>query len=139
MKLGAGPVVYIASSLKNSELNAQLDRVLMRLGYRSFLPQRDTRQPSNQFDAETARIMSEQNIKGLYEATIVLVIARNAGNDTAWEAGFAKALGKRILLLFSEDDVPQRHPMLWYSADIHLATRTYVDAEDVIITALRNI
>lgn len=76
--------------------------------------------------------MSDQNIKGLQEATLVLVVARNAGNDTSWEVGFAKALGKKIVLLYAEEDIPQRHPMLWHSADIYLPTKAYTDAEHTV-------
>jgi len=87
------PLVYISSSLRNTELNREVAEVLERAGYRVYLPQRDA--PVTDTSAE----VFTSNIKALRRADVIVAILVNYGRDLAFELGFAYALGKPIIAL----------------------------------------
>ena len=110
--------IYIASSLKNSEFNLSLERVLTRLGHNCFLPQRDALLPTDALDSENSgKLISERNIDGIMGADVILVVGKDAGNDTSWEAGFAKALSKPTILLCSKKDRVRKDLMIYFASD----------------------
>lgn len=123
---------YIASSLKNKELNLRIERVLVKLGHRCFLPQRDAMQPDDCSDSKRSKRTSEQNIYGITTADAIVVVARNAGNDTSWEAGFGRAIGKCVVIVNSREDRAESHPMLWHGAHACVRTKAYTDVEEVM-------
>lgn len=98
---------YLASSLKNQLLNAEIDSRLSALGIDSFLPERDAEGPASYLwkaSDDIARRIFAANVKGIDAAEVVLVVARNMGTDTAWECGYASATGKRVIFLLQEGD-----------------------------------
>lgn len=125
--------VYLASSLKNYELNYTVFRILESKGISCFLPQRDALEESLKSVSEnnhrTAIKIREANIKGIVDADIVLAIAKHLGTDSSWECGFATGLDKPIILIRTLRDSIEDVYMLFNSVNHVIEVRKYGSRE----------
>ena len=131
--------VYLASSLKNYTINHRITRILESKGISCFLPQRDALESTLKNTSNNNHVLAgrvkEANVTGIKNANIVLIIARNLGSDTAWECGFATALGKRTILLKTQHDTIEDVYMLYNSVDKIIEIRSFSTKELVKVLA----
>jgi nucleoside 2-deoxyribosyltransferase len=97
--------IYLTSALRNKGLNEDLAAALELEGMLCFLPQS---QPYNKIDRlsaskETRHIVFEENVRAIRFAHAVVLVASRIGTDTAWECGFAVAIGKPVFLIELSD------------------------------------
>lgn len=106
--------IYFAAPLFSDAermFNIKASEILQSLGYIVHLPQAldDTAESRG---AEREKIIYQKNLAALKESDIIVAVIDGADADsgTAWEMGFAHALGKRIIALrtdfrrFSENE-----------------------------------
>lgn len=121
--------VYLASSLKNYELNSKLHKVLESKGIECFLPQKDALEESlrnsGNGNHETSSRVRNLNVEGIKRSDIVLAVAKHLGADSAWECGFATGLGKPLILIRSPDDRIEEVYMLFNSVDYLIEVSEY--------------
>jgi nucleoside 2-deoxyribosyltransferase len=108
-------LIYIASALSNAALNTRIAMILGELGHECFLPQRDAGNVSGQPPSEIAA----RNRAGIRQADCVVVIGLGLGNDTSWEIGYAKGIGKNSIMLCQGNDLValEKSIMLRFSFD----------------------
>jgi nucleoside 2-deoxyribosyltransferase len=126
-------LVYLASSLQNWDLNENLAEIISDLGHTCFLPQRDA--PQKGRADETAKI----NVRAIEEADIVLLVGQHLGSDTAWEAGFARALNKRTILLSAQGEPVERSLMVVCAVDKLIPLSSYAEVRTRGSVLLRDI
>ncbi|NES82599.1 MAG: hypothetical protein F6K10_14955 [Moorea sp. SIO2B7] len=111
--------IYLASSLKNYKINSQIANFIVQHNFKCFLPQRDTPQYHNQ-------LTKQINITAIQNSDIILIVGKNLGNDTAWEIGFAKGIGKLTILLSTDAELDKlrKSIMIFFSVDkvLHLSS-----------------
>ena len=100
--------VYLASALKNNNLNSEINKLLERSGWDVFLPQRDNDQNAK------PHVVAKQNTEEIVHADVVIVVGRGLGRDTSWEIGFAQGSGKATIILVEsssdfEEDIMIKH------------------------------
>jgi nucleoside 2-deoxyribosyltransferase len=115
--------IYIASSLRNCSLNNEIDKILKKAGFITFLPQRDSKISSKRKQIkDTPKLAStifSTNIKGIDESDLILVVSLNLGTDTAWECGYAFGKQKKIILLAADYDSIWKMYMVIGAGNIH--------------------
>lgn len=82
--------IYICSSLKNWKLNKKLASLLEKNHFTTYLPQRDTNE-------ESFHTIYTGNLSGIENCDIFLAVTLNHGKDFAFEVGYAKGKGKKII------------------------------------------
>ncbi|HWA90239.1 MAG TPA: nucleoside 2-deoxyribosyltransferase [Rhizomicrobium sp.] len=117
--------IYLASPLSNAILNADLARRLEARGWDCFLPQRD----AVQSDAKNNVVA--RNIKAIQSADLIVLVTEGLGIDTAWEVGFATALGKPVIMLEDKNDAIRRSHMIRIGSSGHIV-RDYPSLERLI-------
>src|SRR3989344_544048 len=93
--------IYLSSTLKNDwnlEFNQKITENLEKSGLTVYLPQRDTNQ---QGDLD---VIFKEDIKGMENARTLLVVAKNASENSWLEVGWGYAKGKPIMILADEAD-----------------------------------
>jgi nucleoside 2-deoxyribosyltransferase len=85
--------VYLASAASNRELNEAIATEVVERGHRCVLPRRPRQV------AEPARRLFRADAAAVQDADLVLVVGPDVDVDVAWKAGYARALGKRVVLL----------------------------------------
>jgi len=93
--------IYIAGPLFNEMERAYQQKIcdiLEGLGHTTWLPQRDCELPSEPRE-DWARRVFDQNVEALERCGVVVANLNGMNEDsgTAWEVGYAFALGKRII------------------------------------------
>jgi len=89
--------VFVSSSLKNRELNAEIAKLLEDRGFKVYLPQRDTPQCDN------VGVIFNANTNAIKEADIIIAVLINHGRDLGFEIGLAYALSKPIIALVNSE------------------------------------
>ena len=103
------------------------------MGHECFLPQRDALQECNK------KVTAEMNVEAIKRADSILTVGRNLGADTAWEVGFAKALGKPILLLHTKQDAVETNLMVMSSINGAIQLSAYSDLKATDLSILREL
>jgi nucleoside 2-deoxyribosyltransferase len=99
------PKIFISHSSRDAALAAKLEKELERLGLPTFNPSHEIDPNQNWRKAILAAIRRA-------DALIVLVASPEAAS-TSWvgyETGMAEALGKRVIVLASQDHSPAELP-----------------------------
>lgn len=91
--------VYIAGPLsekKERMFLENIDRLCKKRGFSTFLPHRDAGLYKDKIDV--ARI-SKKDVEEIYKCDFMIGILNGIciGAGTAWEMGFAQAIGKRVI------------------------------------------
>lgn len=94
--------IYICSSFKNSIINNEIDKELTELGAIVYLPMRDTSQ--NNFYRE--------NLEAIEDAEVIIAVIDYTGKDFCFELGFARALRKIIVPVYSVPTEVDRRSMI---------------------------
>ncbi len=120
-------LIYLASPLKNQEINLCIHDFLIEHDYECFLPQEDTPQSQD-------KLTVDSNIKAIKKSDIILVVGKDIGNDTSWEVGFSKGLGKPIILLceISDASMLQKHLMVLSSVSQVVYLESYSVLEGIL-------
>lgn len=79
-------------------LNEEIKSVLVETGYEPYVPQ-DALPPSP--DVSPMHVL-QTNIRAVEEADLVVTVLDKPGFGVAFELGFARALGKRVVLFRSD-------------------------------------
>ncbi len=90
----AGPLFSEAERAWNVRLCAELEA----RGWRVYLPQRDSEEPA---EGDRAEALFQANVAGLRGSRVVVAVLEGvqADDGTAWEVGYACALGKPVFAL----------------------------------------
>lgn len=99
--------IYIAGPLckeKQREFLEKIDKICKKLGFDTFLPHRDAGLFKNIKDIDK---ISKKDIKELYKCDILIGLLDGicVGAGTAWEMGFAQALGKKVIGLKTDREL----------------------------------
>jgi nucleoside 2-deoxyribosyltransferase len=94
--------IYLAGPLftqAERQWNAALAENLRRIGYRLILPQERVQRTTVEENNFNPTLLFQHAIQSLAECDVVVAILDGADPDsgTAWECGYAYALGKKIL------------------------------------------
>ena len=97
---------YLASPFFNEDerevYHKVIDRLRNREGYDLYVPMEHTIEGAwDMSNAEWARKVFEEDVRALNEAEYVFVINFGMYSDsgTAWETGYAYAMGKKVVIL----------------------------------------
>ena len=88
-------IIFISATLrtdKNRNFNKSLCNILENLNYKCFLPQRDV-------NTSTKFSISNDNLVAIRKCDIFISIVNTKSPNLAFEAGYAFALKKRIILI----------------------------------------
>lgn len=99
--------VYIAGPLcgeKERKFLEKIDNIVKNIGFETFLPHRDC---GLYKDIRDIKKISERDIKEIRNCDLVIGILNGIciGAGTAWEMGFAEAMGKKVLGLKTDRKV----------------------------------
>lgn len=115
--------VYLASRPANRELNEVLAAEFEGRGHRCAVPGRD--------DARRGR--EQGPAAAIRTADVVLLVGPDIDTEVAWKAGYARALGKRIVLVCPAFETACDHA---HMADDVARIGTLDDAADVVTVVL---
>jgi nucleoside 2-deoxyribosyltransferase len=100
--------IYIAGPLcdeKNRDFLEQIDKICKDLGFKTFLPHRDC----GLYRGDKAKIkdISERDFEEIKKCEIMIGVLNGIciGAGTAWEMGYAQALGKKVIGLKTDRKV----------------------------------
>jgi len=101
--------VYIAGPLcsrKEREFLEEIDKVVRDLGFETFLPHRDCGLYKDLKDIEK---ISKRDIEEIYKCDLMIGVLNGicVGAGTAFEMGFAEALGKKVLGLKTDRKIKE--------------------------------
>ena len=102
--------VYIAGKIgseEEKELLEEVDILCKELGFETFLPHRDVGICSSMEDV--ARVFEGDIVKGLVDADLVVAVldGLHVGAGTAWELGYAYALGIKAIGLKTDESLEE--------------------------------
>ncbi len=91
--------VYIAGPLceeENRKFLENIDRICKEMGFETFLPHRDAGLYRNQEDIER---ISQRDVEELHQCDLLIGVLNGicVGAGTAWEMGYAQAIGKKVI------------------------------------------
>ena len=96
--------IFISSTLKsewNQKFNPKLADILEKMGFETYLPQRDTNQSG------TRETVFFENIRGIREAKVLIAVCLNESPNLGAEIAFAHSNGiKTVLLTTGEHEIP---------------------------------
>ena len=91
--------IYIAGPLceeKERKFLEKLDRIFKELGFDTFLPHRDAGLYKDDKDITK---LSKRDLEEIYKCDLMIGVLNGIciGAGTAWEMGFAQAIGKKVI------------------------------------------
>ncbi len=91
--------IYIAGPLceeKDRKFLEKIDKLCRDLGFKTFLPHRDTGLFKNLKDIKK---ISKKDVEGLYKCDMLIGVLNGicVGAGTTWEMGYMQALGKKVI------------------------------------------
>ncbi len=91
--------IYIAGPLSNKEerkILEKIDKICKNKCIRTFLPHRDCGLYKNKKDLKK---ISETDVKEIHKCDILIGVLNGicVGAGTAWEMGYAEAIGKKVI------------------------------------------
>ncbi len=94
--------VYLAGPLFSEaerEFNERLRALLERDGYDVFLPQEDSNEKTPPHHQRERERIFKENLRAIDECDVVVAVLDGADADsgTAWEIGYASAIGKPVI------------------------------------------
>jgi len=95
--------IFISSTIHsdwNVQFNPRLCEALEKKELSCYLPQRNTDQVG------TKRVKFEQNVKGIADAKVVIVVIENETPNLGAEVGFAYGIGKPLVFLARKGHEP---------------------------------
>ncbi len=102
--------IYIAGPLceqKNRNFLEQIDKICKDLGFETFLPHRD----AGLYDGDLNKIkeISERDLEEINKCEIMVGVLNGiyVGAGTAWEMGYAQAIGKKVIGLKTDRDIKE--------------------------------
>jgi len=107
--------IYLCGSIANAQVNALIAGLLKRFDFDVFDPCEivPEAQPKAQFSQHVYSICKE----AIERCDILLVFLDSYGRDSAWEVGFARGLGKRIVGLAVASNLFLEDWMVKYAID----------------------
>jgi len=102
--------IYIAGPLcekSNREFLERIDKICKELGFKTFLPHRD----AGLYEGDKSKIknISKKDFNEIKECDIMIGILNGIyiGAGTAWEMGYAQAIGKKVIGLKTDRKVQE--------------------------------
>ncbi|PHP45281.1 nucleoside 2-deoxyribosyltransferase [Methanosarcinales archaeon ex4572_44] len=94
--------VYLAGPLFSEaerEFNQRLKALLDREGYSVFLPQEDSNEKTPPHHHRQKEKIFRENLRAIEECDLVVAVldGSDADSGTAWEIGYASAIGKPVI------------------------------------------
>ena len=92
--------VYIAGPLcekENRDFLEQIDNMCKELGFETFLPHRDAGLYNG--DENKIKDISKKDLQEIYNCDLMIGVLNGiyVGAGTAWEMGYAQAIGKKVI------------------------------------------
>lgn len=96
--------IYLAGPLcseESREFLEKIDKICKELGFETFLPYRDAGLYKNEEDIKK---ISKKDLEEIYKCDIMIGVLNGicVGAGTAWEMGYAQAIGKKVIGLKSD-------------------------------------
>ena len=100
--------IYIAGPLcekENREFLEQINKICEELGFETFLPHRDAGLYNG--DENKIKQISNKDLQEIYDCDFMIGVLNGIciGAGTAWEMGYAQALGKKVIGLKTDRKV----------------------------------
>jgi len=102
--------IYIAGPLctkENREFLEELDKMCKEMGFATFLPHRDC----GLYEGDNGRIeeIAKRDLEEIKECDVMIGVLNGicVGAGTAWEMGYAQAIGKRVIGLKSDRSIEE--------------------------------
>ena len=97
--------IYVAGPLcseDNRKFLEKIDNICKEFGFKTFLPHRDA--GLYEGDENKIKEISQRDLKEIYECDIMIGVLNGicVGAGTAWEMGYAQAIGKKVIGLKSD-------------------------------------
>jgi len=98
-KIGFDMKIYIAGPLCNQDERdflEKIDNLVRRLGFETFLPHRDCGLFK---DIKDIKKIAEKDFEEIHKCEVMIGILNGlcVGAGTAWEMGYAQAIGKKVI------------------------------------------
>lgn len=129
------PLVYLAGPLFDEGerwFMEQLDELVVGLGFRTFLPHRDNPPKT----ADNVPEIFANDRRGIDESSIVVANLNGVTTDdgTAWEVGYAYALGKTLIGFHSDwrSRFPDETVNLMIECSLHQLVRSLDELQTVL-------
>ncbi len=101
--------IYIAGPLcseKERKFLEEIDKECEKLGFQTFLPHRDCGLYKGMEDIDK---IAKKDVEEIYNCGLMIGVLNGiyVGAGTAWEMGFAQALGKKVLALKTDRKIEE--------------------------------
>lgn len=98
--------IYIAGPLcekENRQFLEEIDKICREFGFETFLPHRDA--GLYEGDENKIKEISKRDLEEIYKCDLIIGILNGicVGAGTAWEMGYAQAIGKKVIGLKTDN------------------------------------